>query len=223
VEGAVKYWVYLNGSLYVSSVENAVTVTERPSGTTYQVTVRALLKDGTFVTTPEAITVQTRVALSNESFSADVNSITLNWNVEGSTKTWIYFGTKSNHLVLYASSTTGTYTIPRLKPETQYYIQLAHLINGRIITEEDIYTVTTKSNELLNVQTRFTGNDLTISWLPNGESYKYWVTVTKGGVATTYSMTQTSYTIADFDPATDKVSVRGASNGYMYDYNPVKF
>jgi hypothetical protein len=49
------------------------------------------------------------------------------------------------------------------------------------------------------------------------------VIVEKNGVATTYSMTKTSYTIADFDPATDKVSVRGVSNGYMYDYNPVKF
>ena len=137
-EGVVKYWVYINGNLYTSTTGTSVTVANRKVNTVYSVYVIANLDDRTFLDADlaDVITVTTEDYNYWSNAVAGDNSISVTYSAEDCTKAWFYYGTSADDLVLYASSTNGTFLKENLKEAPVYYVQIAYWIDGKVVYDE---------------------------------------------------------------------------------------
>ena len=223
LEGATKYWIYVDGVIYASTTGTELTVTKRSPGQAYQIAVTAKLADGTVLplTQAEQIPVETQEKPKTQ-YTAEANAITLTWAAEGSTKTWIYLGTSPDQLKPTASTTGVEYTLKKLASNTTYYIRLARLIDGKVVQDDEILEIKTASDQTLRVETHLEGDRLSLSWQPNGDSYKYWVILQVGDKTLTYSTTDTQFRLYNFDPELCHVSVRGVNSQRVYDYEPIE-
>jgi hypothetical protein len=215
--GAKKYWVYINGYLYRSSTEPTMTVLKRIPENTYNVAVIALMEDGTILPLDEAnvITIVTKPYVWT--YAKTDTTITLNWDVVGCTKTWIYYGTSMDNLKLYTSTTESGYTMINLQPGTVYYFQLSHLINGTVSTTVKNMTVITRPSTTVQpkvtglTQTAATADTITVSWDALDGATKYWVYVDGKSYSGT---TGTTLTIKKLNPDTDyTIAVNALHNG----------
>ena len=226
IEGATKYWVYLDGAVACSTTDATAALRKLKAGTAYEAKVTARLADGTVLalSDAEAITVKTlknEIVIPVATATVGENTVTLTWDAGGCTKAWIYLGTSEDSMELLTSNTQGTYTVTGLRANTQYYIQLSYAIGGKVYMSETVLAVRTQAGADLAVNARLSGSDLVLEWKANENSYKYWVTVVRNGVAQVVSTTATGYTVPDFDPATCTVSIRGINSKGTYDYDVV--
>ena len=146
VPGIDKYFIFLNGVTYTSTVDASVTVVNRKAGRSYDVQVIAsvggkmvqALKDADVLsvkTLEKQVTAPVFTATGKES------SVVLTWDATGITKTWIYMGTSANDLKPTYSTTNGSYTVSNLDHNQTYYFQLAHSINGQMKMSENVQAV----------------------------------------------------------------------------------
>ena len=139
LDGAVKYWVYVDGKLYISTTDTVATIKGRKVNTSYDIYVVANLSDTEFLLAENAdvinVTTDDYDYWSNV-LAHDDDSITVIWTAEGCTKAWMYYGTSEDNMVLYASSTDGTFEKENLKHEDYYFVQIAYLIDGKIVYGE---------------------------------------------------------------------------------------
>lgn len=217
----VKYWVFVDGEIYNSTTDTAITINKLAQSTTYTVAVTALLEDGTVLALGDADTVsaKTNGYSFNFSYSNDTDSITLNWAAEGSIKTWIYFGTDPSNLSLYASSTDSTYTIKGLDSNSGYYVTLSFLIDGKVVSLPYTTQVVTAVDEDLKV-TLTTDETVSISWNAVEDSTKYWIYVDGTILCST---TVTNYTFEGWsveELANAEITVKGYNSNGVYDYYP---
>lgn len=219
LEGAVKYWVYVDGKLYNSTTDTTLTVTKRSPGTDYQIAVTAKLEDGTLLTLTEAevLTARTRET-ARTTCVAGTDFINLTWDAQGADKTWIYIGTAEDQLNVVASAAGSSFTLKKLTADTVYYLRLAQLIDGKVVLSEEVLTVKTASDEVLRVDVRLEDGALTLDWQANGDSYKYWVILHFGDRTLTYSTADTEFRLSGFDFADCTVTVKGVNTLGVYDY-----
>jgi ABC-type uncharacterized transport system permease subunit len=216
----------VDGTIAASTTGSTVTVTKRSADTAYVVKVTARLADNTVLALADAegleVRTKARVTAPTGSATAADSSITLSWDATGCTKTWIYLGTSADNMKLLTSSTSNTYTVTGLEPDTTYYIQLSHAMGGKVVMSDKILTAKTAAKIHLTVNAQLSGSDLALEWEANSGSYKYWITIVRDGKTQIFSTTDTFYTVTDFDPATCTVSIRGLNSKGTYDYDPVE-
>ncbi len=226
IEGATKYWVYIDGAVLSSTTTNSATVSNRTSGTSYRVQVIARLADNTVLALADAdaLTVKTQgqaLTVPTTTVTAGPGSLTLKWDNTNCTKTWIYLGTTPDNLALLASCTADTYTAVGLESGTTYYVRMSHFMGGRTMVSDELLEATIQTQPDLTVKTQLNGSTLTLDWEANADSYKYWITVVKDGKTMVYSTKDTGFTLEGFDPATCTVSIRGIHSKGTYDYDRV--
>ncbi len=221
-EGVEYYWVFVNGNCYSKTTDTSMTVADRAVNTEYEVYVLAGFADKTLssVSVADVVTVTTDDYELASGYESGVYSITLDWDVEDCTKTWIYYGTSADDIKIYASSTANTYTIPNLESNTVYYVKLAHLIDG-VIVEEEVTEVSTLVDDTLIVTATEGEGALDLSWNAVGDTYKYWVTVESAEGTHIYSTTATQFTLTG-DFADCDITVKGIGSDGMVYYYPVE-
>ena len=222
VDGCTKTWVYVGTSpedmkIKGSSVGTAHTVVGLEENTTYYVKLTHLI-DGKIVSSNEILEITTQARSFTSTYTARFDSIGLTWNVEGATKSWIYFGTDPDNLKLTASSTTGSYTVKKLADGVTYYYMLTHLIDGKIVSSNEIVEVTTPVNEALVATMSVTDGIAHFTWNAVGDSYKYWVIVKTSEKTIVRSTTNLSYTLSGIDFENCEITVRGINSDGIYDY-----
>ena len=216
IEGATKYWVYLDGAVACSTTDATAALRKLKAGTAYEAKVTARLADGTVLalSDAEAITVKTladEVTLPTVTATADDSTVTLSWSTENCAKAWVYLGTSKDSLKLKASSTTGTYTASELEADTTYYFQLSFSVGGKAVMSQEILEVKTAPKPVSNNPTKVTGlkaakveeTSFTVTWDAIEGATKYWVyadgTIVSGTAANTASITKrtpgTSYEV----------------------------
>ena len=201
--GAVKYWVYINGFVYNSTRDKtSLSVLKRTANYEYTVSVIALMEDGTILPLAEADQIVVKTEPYKFTFTRTTDSITLIWDVVGCTKTWIYMGTSEDNLTMYKSTAESSYQVTNLQPNTVYYFQLSHMVNGSISTMN--YVLALKTNELAPTveglkADAVTQNSFHVSWDALPKATKYWVYV-DGALAG--SSTGTELTVKGRQPGT---------------------
>jgi hypothetical protein len=219
LNGATKYWVYVNGVVYTSTVDTTLTVTNRKAGTEYSVAVVASLTDGTFLSYKNADEIIVETQAPETTAAGTASSITLTWNVPGCTKAWISYGTSADKLVVYDSSTTGTYTMKNLQPGTMYYFRLQYLVDGKIVQSEELIAIRTEDDPTaLALDAELNGDELVLNWKAYGDSYKYWIMINGKPY---YGTTDTTFTLSGLDFANCTISVRGCNSRGVYDYETI--
>jgi hypothetical protein len=219
LNGATKYWVYVNGIAYSSTTDIMLTVTNRKAETAYSVAVVALLTDGSLLSVRNANVISAETLAPEATAESTDNSVTLNWNVPGCTKAWIAYGTSADHLVMYDSSTTGTYTMNNLQPGTMYYFRLYYLVDNKVVQSEELIVIRTEDNpEAFALDAQLNGDELVLNWKAYGDSYKYWIMV--NGMPY-YCTTDTTFTLSGLDFENCTISVRGCNSRGMYDYQTI--
>ncbi len=188
--------------------------------TTYYVELAHLI-DGKVVPTGEIMEISTgsMADLFDCQYEAEPNSITLSWTAEGATKTWFYIGTDPNNLKLKGSSTGSSHTLTGLEDNTTYYVELAHLIDGKVIRTGKVIEVTTPVNEALVATMSVTDGTAHFAWNAVGDSYKYWVIVKTSEKTIVRSTTNLSYTLSGIDFENCEITIRGINSDGIYDYN----
>ncbi len=151
IDGATKYWIYVNGELYSSSTTNLATVKCKTSKT-YEIKVTAKLADGTILKLENADTVYvTMDKLPNCKVSGinitDITNIsfTLSWETNSDySKYWVYVND-----TCIDSTTASSFFVENLSPDTTYEVYvLAQLNEGTLLkkADADLVTVTTKTD-----------------------------------------------------------------------------
>jgi hypothetical protein len=228
-ELCTKTWIYLGTSadalvLKASSTAGTCTLTYLEPGTTYYIRLSHAIGNRVIMS-EEILTVKTLgqpIVAPTVTTTAGAGSITLQWNGENCTKTWIYLGTCAEDLQLLYACSGDSYTVTGLWGDTKYYIRLSHSISGKVVNSDTVLEVTTQAQPNLEVAAQLSGSDLVLDWNTEGDSSKYWITVVRDGKSWIYSTKETCYIVPDFDPATCTVSVRGINSTGTYDYAPVK-
>jgi hypothetical protein len=196
-----------------------LTVTNRKAETAYSVAVVALLTDGSLLSVHNANVISAETLAPEATAESTDNSVTLNWNVPGCTKAWIAYGTSADHLVMYDSSTTGTYTMNNLQPGTMYYFRLHYLVDNKVVQSEELIVIRTEDNpEAFALDAQLNGDELVLNWKAYGDSYKYWIMV--NGMPY-YCTTDTTFTLSGLDFENCTISVRGCNSRGMYDYQTI--
>ncbi|MBQ7133952.1 MAG: metallophosphoesterase family protein [Ruminococcus sp.] len=150
INGATKYWIYVNGELYSSTTTNSATVTCKTSKT-YEIKVTAMLPTGTILQVENADAVYVTMDKLPDSAVTGVSvtdvtdtSLTLSWDANPDyTKYWVYV----NDDCLYGTTETF-YTVESLLADTTYEVYvLAQMENGSLLKKADaeILTITTVS------------------------------------------------------------------------------
>lgn len=223
-ENVEKYWVFVNGMCYNATTGSSMIIEDRMPNTEYTIYVLASFADKSMTKTADAtkITARTKMYYFTSSAEATKDSITINWEAEGSTKTWIYFAT-GEVLNPYDYSTQNSYTISGLKPDTTYYYTLAHVIDGELVKTGSVYAVTTESDELLRVSQTWYNDRVVLDWQSAYGAVKYWVLVQTADGNITYGASDTTFTLYDFKATEYKISVIGAdAQGKMIYYYPIE-
>ena len=218
VPGASKYWIYLNGVAYTSTKGCSVAISNRKPGTDYEVKVVAAMDDGSIqsLKDADALNVRTPEAVVTFAGTATEETITLTWDATGCEKTWIYMGLSADVMKPMYGSTTDTFTVTDLEPNTTYYFQLAHSKSGNFVMGDTVLAVKTLAPEypirVTGLQsTNVEQNRFTVTWDATPDAAKYWVYL--NGVAYS-STTGTSFTIAGRTPNTAyQVKVVAAFDG----------
>ena len=201
--GALKYWVCVNGYVYNGTDETSMLVKWRNPNNEYTVSVIALMDDGkTILSQAKADTITVHTDVYHHSIDKTENSITMSWDVEGCTKSWIAYGTSMDNLKVYDVTTADSYTLPRLQPDTVYYIQMTHVVNGVSVTVPAIQAVRTLKPEPKVeglTQVAATQSSFTLSWNALPDATSYWIYI--NGYA--YTSTElTTVTISNRKPGT---------------------
>lgn len=141
IEGATKFWVYVNSELYASTTTANYLDVVCKTSKTYEIKVTARLKDGSMLSVDDAdavyVTMENLPDCSVSSVNiTDVthNSIALSWDSNSDfSKYWVY----ANDICI--NSTTDTsYVIEKLTPSTTYEIYvLAQLTGGTMLKKVD--------------------------------------------------------------------------------------
>ncbi len=197
VPGAVNYWIVVNGETYNKTKDTSITITNREDNKSYEVMVLASFVDGTVTPRPYADVVTASTLKNNydANFSADVNSIKLDWTSDAE-KTWIFIGKDAQSLVAYDQTTENSYEIKNVKPNTDYYVQIKHVVNGELVDGSYVAKVRTQVDSELDVTASIENGELTASWNKIEGSYKYWVVVDIDGRKLMYDTTETTYTVS---------------------------
>ena len=206
VDGAEKYWIYLNGVAYSSTKDCSITISNRKPDTAYEVKVIACWKDGTTqaLKAAEALNVRTQAQKIAFSGTAGETGVVLTWDATGCEKTWIYIGLSADTMKPMYGSTTDTFTVTGLEPNTTYYFQLAHSKSGNFVMGDTVLTVKTLTPKYPEKVTGLKSSDVeqngfTVTWDAADGAEKYWIYL--NGVA--YSSTKDcSITISNRKPDT---------------------
>ncbi len=153
INGAQKYWIYVNDVVRMSTTDNSITF-NCGDRNDYEIKVTAMLADGTILNPDNADTVFVSMdAIRNNKVQGvkashvTHDSITLSWNSNPEySKYWIYVND-----VIYSSTTETSYTIANLSSETTYKIYVVALRNDNVILTKDhadILTITTKPDKI---------------------------------------------------------------------------
>ncbi len=215
IEGAEKYWVYVNGIIYNKTTENTITLENRKVGTEYTVFVTAYV-DGyiTPADAAETITVTTLDYEYSYESNADAYSISLSWDAVDCTKAWVYIGTDADDLRIYNSSKTGELTIPNRESDTTYFVKITYLIDGVIVDNNEIFEVKTAVDEALVITANVVEDGIEVDWNALEGATKYWVTYETAEKTLVYSTTADSFVIPN-GKADCTVSVKAAVNNKM--------
>lgn len=222
--GALKYWVYVDGTVYGSTTENSLVIQKRTADTEYSVAVTALLPGNRIYTLElaTAITVRTApIPVHTPTLKGEggQNSFALSWDMGEADKCWLYVGVSEDSMKLYASYTQGQCVVTNLEPNTEYYVKVLHRIDGQVVDLGDALTVKTLERVPLVVKAQRLDGELVLNWDVYGDSYKYWVLV--DGQAW-YSTTDTTFTLKNVDLEDHTVSVKGINSDGIYDYDPIE-
>ena len=224
---AENYWIFVNGVCYGKTKDTSYTVKNRKEGTKYEIMVVASFADYSMTpkTYADIVEVTTLKTEYNNSCAADVNSIKLEWTSDA-TKTWIFIGKDPQSLTAYGHSNSNSYEIKNLKPNTNYYVQIKHVVDGKLVVGSDVMMVTTKPDSRLNVAVSYDDSNLAVDWNAIEGSYKYWVIVRTDDRELIYATKDTSFVVSGIDKDCT-VLVRAAcdlGNGSikMVDYNIVE-
>ena len=176
LEGAQKYWVYVNGAIKGSTTNCTLEVRKLVVGEIYQVSVTALLADGKILKLEDADTVKVEIKIEATEKTVKVtgvkaseiteNSFIVSWNIiDGAKKYWIYIDD-----TLHGSTTSNEYTVLKLINNTDYRVYITALLSdGTILktTDADTLKVTTlgeaKPTEPMDEETKLlveTGNKI---------------------------------------------------------------
>lgn len=151
IDGATKYWIYVNGELYSSATTNKATVKCKTSKT-YEIKVTARLLNGTILKVEDAdavyVTMDKLPSCKVGGVSiTDVTNVgfTLSWDLSSDySKYWVYVDDTCIN-----STTDSSFVAENLSPKTTYEVYvLAQLLDGTLLkkTDADILTVTTKTD-----------------------------------------------------------------------------
>ena len=196
IEGAKKYWVYLNGKIYHSATENTLTVNKNEVGAEYTVCVTAYIDDYiTKVEDAETITVKTLDYVYSYEASADPYEIHLKYSADDCTKAWVYVGTDPENLKIYHSSTNGEFTIKNRESNTKYYVKITYLIDGYILDNNEVFEVTTPIDEALVITANVVEDGITVDWNALDGATNYWVTCETAEKTSIYKTTDTNFVI----------------------------
>ena len=215
IDGAKKYWVYVNGVIYNSTTENTITVTKRDVGTEYTVFITAYVND--YITKADAAESITVTTLDYE-YACDVtsNSYSINvaWDAVDCTKAWVYIGTDPENLKIYNSSKTGELTITGLESNTAYYVKVTYLIDGYIVEDTEIFDIATTADEALFITAEVVEDGIAVDWNALDGATKYWVTYETAEKTLVYSTTNDEFVIPN-GKEDCTISVKAAVNQKM--------
>ena len=215
IDGAKKYWVYVNGVIYNSTTENTITVTKRDVGTEYTVFITAYVND--YITKADAAESITVTTLDYE-YACDVTSgtysIDVAWDAVDCTKAWVYIGTDPENLKIYNSSKTGELTITGLESNTAYYVKVTYLIDGYIVEDTEIFDIATTADEALFITAEVVEDGIAVDWNALDGATKYWVTYETAEKTLVYSTTNDEFVIPN-GKEDCTISVKAAVNQKM--------
>ena len=206
LEGAAKYWVYVNDLAYTGTTDTSATISSRTPDTSYEVKVVAVMQDGTILALKdaEALNVCTPAAAVTFCGTATENSIDLTWDATGCEKTWIYMGLSADTMKPMYGSTTDTFTVTGLGSDTTYYFRLAHSKGGQFVMGDTVLAVKTQAPKYpISVTGLKTANvdrnSFAVTWDATEGADKYWVYLNGNPYGST---TNHSFTIAGRTPNT---------------------
>lgn len=197
---AENYWIIVNGVTYDRTHDTSYTVKNRKEGTKYEVMVLASFADKTMTPSPYAqkVSVETLKTHYDTNYSADVSSIKLEWTTNAE-KTWIFIGKDAQSLTAYDHTDKNSYEVKNLKSNTEYYVQIKHVFDGKLVNGSDVMKVKTEADSVLDVVSTIENGVLTANWNSIEGSYKYWLVVKVDGRELMYDTTETTYTLSGFD------------------------
>ena len=223
LDGATRYWVYVNGKIYNKVTDNNIIIENRKVGTEYTVFVTAGYADDyiTPVDAAEAITVTTLDYVYSYEATADPYTIHLTYDAVDCTKAWVYIGTDPENLKIYDSSKNGEFTIKYRESNTTYFVKITYLIDGVIVDNNDVFEVTTPVDEALVFTAEIVEDGIAVDWNALDGAAKYWVTYETAEKTYVYSTTATNFVIPN-GKADCTVSVKTIVNKQMVYYYPVE-
>lgn len=152
IEGAKKYWVYVNSKPHKSTTENSITITAKEN-TTYEIQITAQLSDLTIlslddadvvtVTTPVVETLKKVPNVSVQAVSSDM--IKVQWDVlEAGTRYYVYVDS-----ILYKVTTDNRAFLTLDEGNTYKIYVTAILPDSTIFLEKDadVITITLRESE----------------------------------------------------------------------------
>ncbi len=151
IDGATKYWIYVNGELHSSTTTNKASVKCKTSKT-YEIKVTARLADGTILKVENATAVYVTMdklpscKVSDISIADITNaSFNISWKTDsGYSKYWVYVDDNCIN-----STTDSSFFVENLSPKTTYEVYvLAQLADGTLLKKSDaqLLYVTTKAD-----------------------------------------------------------------------------
>ena len=176
LEEAVKYWVYVDGIIFVSTTDTSVTIKGK-AGNEYCVQVVAKLNDDRITKLTRATTVIAQVLTGDTVNLNGVKAVSLSWNeIEGVSKYWVYsYNEATDSYSVIASTKTNDVSLTKLSHTNSYKLKVRTFIDG-VLTDISGIRVTYDSvctSKVIDSDS----SSLTVTWTPYENAEKYWVFV----------------------------------------------